>query len=389
MPNALLAFLSRDWAAIAIAAALVLLGTLLTVVLGPKLTGFAVALFIMALALAAGGLTHALRVAHTRRRNPPAGQMIDVGGYRVHMLAEGERRGHPSIVMFGGGHAAGIAMSHLHRALAATTRSILIDRPGTGWSDTGPFPRTTARESQEIALALATAGEQGPFVLVGYSFGGLLAANIARRHPELVATLVLLDPTPLETIVLGPRLGALREMRSDALKTAILRLVGFPVDLGEARVARHTAHMPARQNFETLIGPDLQRLKDIECGAGPQLARYSIYQELSPEGVAACAWETVVYDGDLGDLPVVLVAPGTAADVTSLPELQGAEEPEARRMQRFFERTRERYLATSTCSRRVYTPAGTTHQFVYETPDFVVATLREIVENTPRVASSR
>jgi predicted NAD/FAD-binding protein len=48
-------------------------------------------------------------------------------------------------------------------------------------------------------------------------------------------------------------------------------------------------------------------------------------------------------------------------------------------MFRFFQRSRERYMATSTNSRRVLAPAGASHQFVYEHPDFVIATMREAV----------
>jgi pimeloyl-ACP methyl ester carboxylesterase len=77
----------------------------------------------------------------------------------VHVLAEGQARdGRPPVVWFAGGHAGGFAMHHLHRAFRGETRSILIDRPGTGWSDAGPFPRTTAREADEMVLALERAG---------------------------------------------------------------------------------------------------------------------------------------------------------------------------------------------------------------------------------------
>lgn len=44
-------------------------------------------------------------------------------------------------------------------------------------------------------------------------------------------------------------------------------------------------------------------------GAGPGCAAASVFAELSPSGSARVGWETVVYDGDLGDLPLVLVIP--------------------------------------------------------------------------------
>lgn len=379
MPNWLLRILSHEWVAIGLG----LMLSVPAVFLGRGHPGYgaviAVVLLPVVLVLIIGGTIHVVRIRLRRRANPPAGKLIDVGGYRLHVFAQGSNRGNPSIVWLGGGHAAGTVMVHLHERLVNTTRSILVDRPGTGWSDTGPFPRTTAREAEEVIKALAGAGEPGPFVLAGYSFGGLLAANIARRYPQSVATLVLLDPTPLETIVFGPRLGALGTMRREALMSGLLRLIGIPADLSATRIARTLAYAPMRAQFEAALGPALAKLREIECTAGSQFAHYSIYQELSPEGVAACGWETVVYDGDLGEMPVVLVAPATADEVTVLPEVAGASGIESARMQRFFARTRERYLATSRRSRRLFTPDGTTHQFCYETPEFVTNTVREIL----------
>jgi pimeloyl-ACP methyl ester carboxylesterase len=220
--------------------------------------------------------------------------------------------------------------------------------------------------------ALRAAGEQGPFILAGHSFGGLLAANIARRAPEQVATLVLLDPTPLETIVFGPRLGALGQMRHDALLTGLLRLVGLNIDLGARRIRRNPAYAEGSRAFEAELGSALTTLRAVEIGAGSALATWSIYRELSPQGAAARGWETVVYDRDLDALPVMLVAPGNLEELASLPEIAGTSAGEARRMALFFATTRERYLAISSQARRVITPPGTTHQFPYEAPQFVI-----------------
>jgi hypothetical protein len=54
-------------------------------------------------------------------------------------------------------------------------------------------------------------------------------------------------------------------------------------------------------------------------------------------------------------------------------------------MFRFFAATRERYLAASTQSRRVVAPKGSGHNFVYETPDWTIGALRELIcaDRTP------
>lgn len=334
---------------------------------------------LLGLILLVGGGMHLTRLRYARRRYPPPGRRVDIGGYRVHVLAEGEPNDAFPVVWFGGGHAAGLVMQHLHDALKQETRSILIDRLGTGWSDTGPFPRTTAREAEEMVRALHASGERGPFVFAGYSFGGLLAANIARRSPELVARLVLIDPTPLETLVFGPRLGAIREMRRDALLSALVRHVGLVTNFQERRVARTPGHAEMTRDFVRVLGPALDTLKAIEIGAGPRVAEWSIYRELLGPHIAGCGWETVVYDGDLGDMPVWLVAPGSSEELHATPEVADASGGDAARMLRFFQRTRERYLATSSNARRIYAPPGATHQFVYEMPAFVIETMRDAI----------
>lgn len=368
--------LSREWIAVALGALLGAAGY------GLVRTGFSLAavlpVLVVAAALVAGGLTHLVRLARARRRFPPRGRLVDVAGTRIHLVAEGDAAGALPVVWFGGGHSAGAAMDHMHRVFRGETRSILIDRPGTGWSGTGAFPRTTAREAEEMVAALDRAGEQGPFVLAGHSFGGLLAANIARRYPERVARLVLLDATPLETLVFGPRLAAIRDMRRDALGTALLRLLGFRADLQRRRLLAGPAGRAAIEDHETRLGEALVASKGIDVGAGARLAEWSIYRELLGPHIGTCGWETVVYDGDLGDMPVWVVAPRSAEEVAADPQI-GQAGGEATRMVNFFARSRERYLATSSQSRRIFAPPGATHNFVYEHPDFLIETMREAV----------
>ncbi len=384
MRDAALALLSRDWAglliALLVAAAAWVLAQTIHNGIGRVLLGLGL---LLAALLAMASLRQLFTLAKARRAHPAPGQMIDLGGYRVHLLAEGAvRDGRPPVVWFAGGHASGYSIHHLHRAFRSETRSILIDRPGTGWSDAGPFPRTTAREAEEMVLALERAGETGPFVWAGHSFGGLLAANVARRRPDLVHTLVLLDPTPLETIVFGPRLGALKDMRRTAWLGGFAQLFG--VNLQE----RHTAKMRETPAYAkvmdatmAVLGPEVVAARAVEANAASFFTQASIYSELTPEGVAAVAWETVVYDRDLGDLPVWLVGPrdDTDGDIAILPEAQSGSAENAQRMFRFFAATRERYLATSTRSRRVVAPKGSGHNFVYEVPDWTIGVMRDVI----------
>ena len=382
--NTALALLSRDWAGLMIALLVACAAWASWLILRSGVGTLLLALGLwVATVLALASLRHLLTLAKARRAHPAPGQMVDLGGYRVHLLAEGAARdGRPPVVWFAGGHASGYAIHHLHRAFRGETRSILIDRPGTGWSDAGPFPRTTAREADEMVLALQRAGETGPFIWAGHSFGGLLVANIARRRPDLVHTVVLMDPTPLETIVFSPRLSALSDMRRAAWLGGFAQLFGVNLaQRAEAKARQTPAYAKAIDATRAVLGPDVMAARAVECNAAAYFTQASIYSELSPEGVAAVAWDTVVYDRDLGDLPVWLIGPqdDSDTDIAILPEAQQGGAAHAQRMFRFFAATRERYLATSTRSRRVVAPKGSGHNFVYETADWTIGVLRELI----------
>jgi len=188
MNNMLYQFLSLDYSGLIIA--LFLLALVVWVLRRSRsrsLTWMLRLIAVVAMVLAVGAVSHLVRVFKIDAQYPPPGKMVDVGGYRMHVLAEGPKDGTtagPAIVWFPGSHSGSVGFYDFHKSVRDQVRSIMVDRPGSGWSDTGPFPRTTAREADEIMLALDAAGEKGPFIWAGHSFGGLLAANIARRSPE-------------------------------------------------------------------------------------------------------------------------------------------------------------------------------------------------------------
>lgn len=390
--NTLLAFLSHDWSGLVIAGLVAVLGYLLwrrarRRALRLLLAAGWIVLGLAAL-LAAGATYHVVYAMQVRAQYPPPGQLVDVGGYRVHVLAEGDARGRPAIVWMPGAHSAGYAFHHLHAAMREEARSILIDRPGSGWSDPGPFPRTTPREVEEVVAALRNAGEQGPFIFAGHSFGGLLVANIARRYPELTAAVVLIDATPPDAINYCPPNPFLDQMQRAALLGTLARAFGIHADLAER--LRRREEPPEFQRVMRLVKEQLgeagEVMKAIEDSPRVMAANRSSFEELRRGGLG---WDETVYDGDLEDLRVYLVAPPRMAEFATIAkemvgrDAQGDPQArEARRLLRFYEATRERYMATSTRSVRVYAPDGSGHNFPYEHPGFMVETMRRVLVDT-------
>lgn len=381
-----LAFLSRDLAGLWSAAGTLAIGAAVALrsdgplrVAGAAVAGLGVLLLL-------GTLRHLLSLRKARVLYPPPGVLVKVRGRRIHVLAEGDTRGRPSVVWMPGGHAGGLALHHLHRAMREVARSILIDRPGTGWSDPGPFPRTTDREAGEVLAALEAAGEKGPFILAGHSFGGLLFAAVARKSPQSVAALMLLDATPPDTIVYGPPIPGLARMKWRPVFLGVLQLFGLD-GLAE-RLSREQPN-PEYERLERLIREQLgeawHTARALERGPRAACASASIFDELAPQGMASIAWTTLPYEGDLDGIPVRLVAPGDMRDFEQVAEMIEDEAPtpgqlDAARLQRFYTRSRERYLTLSNLSERVTAPPGTAHNFLYEAPDFVIDVVRRTLD---------
>jgi pimeloyl-ACP methyl ester carboxylesterase len=149
--------------------------------------------------------------------NKDFGELVEIGGDRK-MYLECRGTGSPTVVLISGTRGAHDDWTDLidpkNPAGAPTsgesavfpqvskfTRVCAYDRPGTTWNDntltdsTAVLQPTTAQQGVADLDALLTAAkEPGPYVLVGHSWGGLIARLFASTYPEQVAGLVLVDP---------------------------------------------------------------------------------------------------------------------------------------------------------------------------------------------------
>ncbi|MFC7582703.1 alpha/beta fold hydrolase [Nonomuraea antimicrobica] len=126
-----------------------------------------------------------------RRRYPPPGRMIDVGGRRIHLWIEGA--GDPAVVVVPALGESCLDFAALLPALAAETRTVVFDRAGLGWSDPVRKPMAQLDAADDLRTALHQAGVEPPYVLVGHSMGGYVLRLFAAAYPGEVAGLVFVD----------------------------------------------------------------------------------------------------------------------------------------------------------------------------------------------------
>ncbi len=146
------------------------------------------------LALASVGGGYATVGAEADARAYPApGQLIDVGGHRLHLNCTGS--GSPTVVLEPGGGGMSSDLGWIAPAVAGNTRVCVYDRAGRGWSEATDTPQDGIQIATDLHTLLQRGGVPGPYVLAGHSFGGLYALTYADRYPGEVAGMVLIDST--------------------------------------------------------------------------------------------------------------------------------------------------------------------------------------------------
>jgi pimeloyl-ACP methyl ester carboxylesterase len=124
----------------------------------------------------------------------PVDRLVDVGSHRLHVHCLGQ--GHPTIVIDTGVGETDESWLPLMEALGQDARVCSYDRAGYGRSDPGPMPRDARTAARELHELLRNSAQEGPFLLVGHSLGALNVQVFAASYPDVVAGLVLLDPSP-------------------------------------------------------------------------------------------------------------------------------------------------------------------------------------------------
>ncbi|HEX5913590.1 MAG TPA: alpha/beta hydrolase, partial [Rubrobacter sp.] len=156
--------------------------------IGMAILGLVVALLVLAVL---GAIYQAISTELAERAYPPPGEMVDVGGYSLHINCVGQ--GSPTVVLDAGSGGFSAQWVRVQREVSDTTRVCAYDRAGMGWSEMGPEPRDAKQISSELHTLLKGANIEEPYVLVGHSFGGLYVRTYATRYPDEVAGVVLVD----------------------------------------------------------------------------------------------------------------------------------------------------------------------------------------------------
>lgn len=231
--------------------------------------------------LLVGTIYEVIAEAADAKAFPPPGQLVEVGGYRLHINCTGS--GSPTVVIVAGaGDWSTTWGGVVQPEVAKTTRVCTYDRAGLGWSEPGPLPSDAARFARELHTLLQNANVPGPYVMVGHSLGGLVVRLFVHDYASEVSGVVLIDSMNPKQVTESQSHSAAQQLSFQALlaRFGIARLL---VKLGIFPRVPEAAYYPL------YIRP-----QSLQASAKE-------YEELPASAVEAAAVKT------FGDLPLIVL----------------------------------------------------------------------------------
>ena len=206
---------------------------------------------IAGLGLLASWLYVRAKARGAERDHPPSGRFITVDGVKLHYLERGQG---PALVLLHGNGVDATDWEHsgLLDAAAEHYRVIAFDRPGFGYSER---PRTTVwtpdRQARLLHHALQ-ALKVDSAIVVGHSWGTLVALSLGLQVPDFVRGLVLVSGYYYPSVRLDVMVGAppALPLVGDALRYTVAPLAGRLI--WPAAVGRAFAPMPVSENFRAV-----------------------------------------------------------------------------------------------------------------------------------------
>lgn len=142
----------------------------------------------------------------TGNRLQPLGQLIDIGGRRLHAVITGDHNGKLPIVLEAGLTATSSCWAWVQQELTKTTKVLSYDRAGLGWSDSTREQKDARSIATDLHRLLDATRFPKPFVFVGHSMGGIFGRAYASMFPNEIAGMALIDASHPEQIERSPNI---------------------------------------------------------------------------------------------------------------------------------------------------------------------------------------
>ena len=293
------------------------------------------------------------------KRYPPPGRRIEVNNHRLHLYCTGT--GSPTVILEAPANSSSLDWGYVQPPIAQLTRVCSYDRAGFGWSELGTGPRTARQAADELHSLLNEAGEQGPYILVGASYGGHIARIFAHDYSEQVSGVVLVDARP-EKLFSTP---AIQQEAGASL--GFLRVIAF---LGEFGLSRPLiAAVP-----EKMMSPAAAPLYKSHPGSYEIVFQHKfLYASYAEAEAMETSDAQVAAIESMDDTPLIVIRHGKPM-FGSLPP-QEAEEME-QKWQAYQEE-----IAGKSSAGRIMVAEASGHGIQVEQPAIIVEAVQQLLES--------
>ena len=324
---------------------------------------------ILALLLVAGYIYQRQTTAADFEQYPAPGQLVDVGGYSLHIACSGA--GSPTVIVDAGNGDFSLGWAGIQPEVAKFTRICTYDRAGYGWSDSSPNPRTAKVMAEELHSLLSNAGVEPPYILVGHSLGGYTVRMFADLYPADVVGVVLVDAGHEDQLKRFPPEFEKLEQQT----VSYFAGGGLMARFGILRV------MGGSSGGLDSAPPYVLKLpKDIQLEYMAMLSHPSYFstaveeRRLLPE-----TGDQVRATKKLGELPLIVLTAETTVDPKTLQTIGMPADFDASGIQQIWYELQAELAALSTNGEQIIVK-NSTHAIHIDQPQAVVAAIKKVVE---------
>lgn len=286
------------------------------------------------------------------RENLPPGQLTNVGEYNMHIYCTGE--GSPTVILEAGLNDFFVTWSTVQLEVANVTRVCSYDRAGLGWSEASPHARTSDVMAKELHSLLRNTGIEGPYILVGHSFGGIVARQFVQQYPEEVAGMLLVDSAHEEQLARLPFIKDSADAFVSQFRTLSMISSFGLMALSPATIPNRGFPEEAYRQYQAV------------------LATTDYFDSAIAESTAFYSGASTLKIAEMGDLPLIVLTHGLT-DTTS-----GVDSAQQSLFEQEWSKMQSELAGLSSNSKQVIAEKSG-HYIQFDQPELVIESIIELV----------
>ena len=123
--------------------------------------------------------------------------LVSAGDYKLNALKVGNENGKHKIICCSGldDSTMNFSWRNMTKSIEEDNQLIFIDRAGYGFSEDTKTDRTVEQIVEDYRTVLKNMGEEGPYVLLAHSIGGLYTTYWQNKYPDEIEDVIFMDGT--------------------------------------------------------------------------------------------------------------------------------------------------------------------------------------------------